>query len=141
MRSVMPLIIKQCASVLHRTQEMLKLNAVSILPKAFTQQRFDLKNLFFFPLLVQLPPGPRVEATNADLQVSCLSDGVEVHVHIYEWFNGLLYVKGHSKDEQCRRVINISGNTTEVFRVNFGNCGLIHVNVSVENQNHNHFRF
>lgn len=66
--------------------------------------------------------------------MNCLSDGVQVDVHIHEsTFNGLLYVKGHSKDEQCRRVISVSGNgtSTEVFRVNFGNCGLIHVNVRV----------
>ena len=67
--------------------------------------------------------------------VSCLSDGVQVEIHIneQEGFNGVLYVKGHSKGEQCRRVLFLPPNSisrTELFKVQFGNCGLIHVNVS-----------
>lgn len=73
--------------------------------------------------------------THAEVSVDCLSDGVQVRVHFQETaFNGLLYVKGHSKDEQCRRIISVSGDDkskVELFKVNFGNCGLIHVNVSV----------
>jgi len=68
--------------------------------------------------------------------VSCLSDGVQVKIHITEnGFNGVLYVKGHSKDENCRRVVTLppeSPPRVEIFKVNFGNCGLIHVNVSIE---------
>lgn len=64
--------------------------------------------------------------------VSCLSDGVQVEIHITEQgFNGVLYVKGHSKDEQCRRIVTLPPDTiarTEIFKVQFGNCGLIHVN-------------
>lgn len=71
-----------------------------------------------------------------DMQVSCLSDGVQVEIHIIEQgFNGVIYVKGHSKDEQCRRIItlpNDSNSITELFKVHFGNCGLIHVNVSID---------
>lgn len=67
--------------------------------------------------------------------VSCLSDGVQVEIHITEkGFNGVLYVKGHSKDEQCRRVVTLPSDSpprTEIFKVNFGTCGLIHVNVSI----------
>lgn len=67
--------------------------------------------------------------------VSCLSDGVQVEINIPEvGFNGVLYVKGHSKDEECRRVITVPSNTlpqAEFFKVRFGSCGLIHVNVSV----------
>lgn len=67
-----------------------------------------------------------------DLTVSCLSDGVQVVITLSEiGFNGILYVKGHSKDEKCRRVISIEqGERIEYFKVNFGTCGLIHVNVS-----------
>jgi len=64
--------------------------------------------------------------------VSCLADGVQVEIHIAEpGFNGVLYVKGHSKDEECRRVVNLSGDSvprTEIFKIHFGSCGLIHVN-------------
>lgn len=67
--------------------------------------------------------------------VTCLSDGVQVEIHITEkGFNGVLYVKGHSKNEECRRVVSMASDSlprTEIFKVNFGNCGLIHVNVSL----------
>lgn len=76
----------------------------------------------------------RKEFTPPDLTVNCLSDGVQVQIHITESdFNGVLYVKGHSKDQQCRRVVTLSpkeNNKLEIFKVQFGNCGLIHVNVS-----------
>lgn len=66
------------------------------------------------------------------MAVSCLADGVQVEIHLAETgFNGVLYVKGHSKDEECRRVINLSGDKsprTEIFKVLFGSCGLFHVN-------------
>lgn len=66
------------------------------------------------------------------MAVSCLADGVQVAIHLAETgFNGVLYVKGHSKDEECRRVLNLSGESTsrtEIFKVNFGSCGLFHVN-------------
>jgi len=66
--------------------------------------------------------------------VSCLSDGVQVEIHITErGFNGMLYVKGHSKDENCRRFVTLDQDTSsklEIFKVTFGNCGLIHNNVS-----------
>ncbi|KAJ8890112.1 hypothetical protein PR048_009619 [Dryococelus australis] len=74
----------------------------------------------------------RTDFPRPDMVVSCLSDGVQVEIHITEaGFNGVLYVKGHSKDEECRRVVTLppdSGSRTEIFKVNFGNCGLIHVN-------------
>lgn len=64
--------------------------------------------------------------------VSCLADGVQTEIHINEaGFNGVLYVKGHSKDEECRRVVSLPPDSearTEIFKVQFGNCGLIHVN-------------
>lgn len=74
----------------------------------------------------------RKEFLRPEILVSCLADGVQVEIHIAEeGFNGVLYVKGHSKDEDCRRVVNLTPATvphTEIFKVQFGNCGLIHVN-------------
>lgn len=59
---------------------------------------------------------------------------MQVQIHISDkGFNGVLYVKGHSKDAQCRRVVTLPADATErmeIFKVQFGNCGLIHVNVS-----------
>lgn len=67
-----------------------------------------------------------------DMEVSCLADGVKTEIRLTEHgFNGVLYVKGHSKDEECRRVVNLPPDTpgrTEIFKVQFGSCGLIHVN-------------
>lgn len=67
-----------------------------------------------------------------EMVVQCLADGVQVKIHMHEPnFNGVIYVKGHSKDEECRRVIDISDNLsdrTENFKVHFGTCGLYHVN-------------
>uniref|UniRef100_A0A2S2QFK9 Neurogenic locus notch 2 n=1 Tax=Sipha flava TaxID=143950 RepID=A0A2S2QFK9_9HEMI len=74
----------------------------------------------------------RTDFPRPDMVVTCLSDGVQVEIHITEkGFNGVLYVKGHSKNEQCRRVVSMAQDSspkTEIFKVNFGNCGLIHVN-------------
>lgn len=77
----------------------------------------------------------RTDFPKADLLVSCLSDGVQAEIHIADpGFNGVLYVKGHSKDERCRKVVTLpsySSFYTELFKVQFGNCGLIHVNVRI----------
>lgn len=74
----------------------------------------------------------RTDFPRPDMIVSCLADGVQVEIHIAEQgFNGVLYVKGHSKDEECRRVVSLTPDAeprTEIFKVHFGNCGLIHVN-------------
>lgn len=76
----------------------------------------------------------RTDFPRPEMDVSCLSDGVQVVIHLQDQdFDGVLYVKGRSKDEQCRRVVSIPAETehkTETFKVAFGNCGLIHVNVS-----------
>ena len=76
----------------------------------------------------------RTDFPQPAMEVNCLSDGVQVGINFVEQpdFNGVLYVKGHSKDEQCRRVVTVSKDSPsykEVFKVNFGRCGLIHVNV------------
>lgn len=79
----------------------------------------------------------RTDFPPPDMVVSCLADGVLVKIHITESrFNGVLYVKGHSKEEECRKVVNLNGDETlddtdrrtELFKVQFGNCGLIHDN-------------
>jgi hypothetical protein len=77
----------------------------------------------------------RTDFPRPEMKVSCLSDGVQVEIDITEpGFNGMLYVKGHSKDDQCRRVVTLvpgENSRLEIFKVHFGSCGLIHINVSV----------
>lgn len=74
----------------------------------------------------------RTDFPPPEMVVSCLADGVQVEIHIAErGFNGVLYVKGYSKDEECRRVVNVeqdAGRKTELFKVTFGSCGLNHIN-------------
>jgi hypothetical protein len=100
-----------------------------ILPTTFGIYVYDERHL----RVADVPSRFKTDFPPPDLQVSCLSDGVHVEIHIAEQgFNGVLYVKGHSKDEQCRRIITLpsdSSPVTEIFKVHFGNCGLIHVNV------------
>ena len=68
--------------------------------------------------------------------VNCLSDGVQVDINIAEedhlsGFNGIIYVKGHSKDENCRKTIRTGVDTGSIdFKVLFGQCGLVHIDVS-----------
>ena len=67
--------------------------------------------------------------------VSCLSDGVQVRMALTDrGFAGVLYVKGHSKEEECRKLISVPEDTgstkLETFKVRFGTCGLFHDNVS-----------
>lgn len=85
-------------------------------------------------IFAEPPVTAKTDFPQPEMIVSCLSDGVQVEIHIEEkGFNGVLYVKGHSKDEKCRRVLSVPNDSpvrTEIFKVNFGTCGLIHVNVS-----------
>lgn len=47
----------------------------------------------------------RTDFPQPEMQVTCQADGVQVVIDLMESnFNGVLYVKGHSKDEECRRV-------------------------------------
>lgn len=91
------------------------------------------KSIFSF-LTVDPNKNAKTDFPKPEMVVSCLSDGVQVDIHIAEQgFNGVLYVKGHSKDEECRRVITSPSDImpgSELFKVQFGSCGLIHVNVS-----------
>lgn len=96
--------------------------------KKFTFQINSSQNCFF---LDPVHP-PRIHNDTTNMEVSCLADGVRTQITIpKEDFNGVIYVKGHSKDEECRRLINLppsSETRVEVFKVHFGTCGLIHVN-------------
>lgn len=66
--------------------------------------------------------------------VNCLADGVQVDITVGNpGFNGVMYVKGYSKNEECRRVVKQDVDVGTVdFKVNFNTCGLIHENVSGE---------
>ncbi len=56
----------------------------------------------------------------------CLADGVQVAVQL-DRFDGIIYVKGHSQDPQCRRLVTSGEGDSVDFKVLFGHCGLIHV--------------
>lgn len=56
----------------------------------------------------------------------CLADGVQVSVQL-DRFDGLIYVKGHSQDPQCRRLVTSGEGDSIDFKVLFGHCGLIHI--------------
>lgn len=64
-----------------------------------------------------------------DLQVMCLADGVQVAVQL-GGYDGIVYVKGHSNDAKCRRLVTSNDIDSIDFKVLFGECGLIHVDVS-----------
>lgn len=73
------------------------------------------------------------------MTVNCLADGVQVDVNIQKTepyvtqgeFNGLLYVKGYSKDPNCRKsVLSVDDGPVD-FKVKFGTCGLEHKDVSL----------
>lgn len=56
----------------------------------------------------------------------CLADGIQVEVQL-GGFDGIIYVKGHSQDPKCRKMVSSSAPSEFVdFKVQFGNCDLIH---------------
>jgi hypothetical protein len=64
-----------------------------------------------------------------DLQVNCLAEGILVRIDVIDNnFNGVMYVKGHSNDERCRKAVDLAQLGSDVidFRVQFGSCGLFH---------------
>ena len=89
----------------------------------------------------------RTDFPKPEMGASCLSDGVQLQIQVHEQgFDGVLYVKGHSNDDRCRRVLSIPAERiptetmprTETFKVAFGECGLIHVNVSFKFEFNSH---
>lgn len=62
----------------------------------------------------------------SELFVMCLADGIQVEVQL-GGFDGIIYVKGHSQDPKCRKLV-MSSNANEFvdFKVQFGHCDLIH---------------
>jgi hypothetical protein len=91
-----------------------------------------LKSYLMIIKFAEEVPRTRSDFPRPEMMVNCLADGVQVQIHLAETgFNGVLYVKGHSKEEECRRIIDLSDDTapkTENFKVQFGRCGLFHVN-------------
>lgn len=79
------------------------------------------------------PSDARTDFPQPEMVVNCLADGVQVDVYMAASnntdFNGLLYVKGHSKDPNCRKSVQFFGGAVD-FKVKFGSCGLMHVDVS-----------
>lgn len=62
----------------------------------------------------------------SELYVMCLADGIQVEVQL-GGFDGIIYVKGHSQDPKCRKlVMSNSANDPVEFKVQFGHCDLIH---------------
>lgn len=47
----------------------------------------------------------RTDVPRPQIAVNCLADGVQVDVVVETPIEGLLYVKGHSKDPACRRIL------------------------------------
>ena len=93
----------------------------------------DLYKNLFFPSTVPIPPPPIVKTDfpRPDIVVNCLADGVEVTVNIRDAnFHGLMYVKGHSQDPNCRRSVEPGEASEPVdFNVKFDTCGLFHFQV------------
>ncbi|EFX65777.1 hypothetical protein DAPPUDRAFT_229540, partial [Daphnia pulex] len=73
------------------------------------------------------PPPFRTDFPRPDIVVNCLADGVQVDIHIgTAGFDGVLYVKGHSKDENCRRVLDAKRDVGSIdYKVRFDTCGLV----------------
>lgn len=71
----------------------------------------------------------RPDLPQPETQVTCQADGVHVVIDLMTMesnFNGVLYVKGHSKDKECCRV-NLAGDASQqaqIFKVHIGSCGV-----------------
>ena len=88
--------------------------------------------LFFYEAL----PRPRTDFPRPRIVVNCLADGVQVEINIGDpVFNGVMYVKGYSNNEECRRALRQGIDQSVVdFKVKFGTCGLIHENVCTQSK-------
>lgn len=74
---------------------------------------------------VDLPEYRTIPPT--ELFVMCLADGIHVDLQL-EKFDGIIYVKGHSQDPKCRKLVMSNGTPNQMvdFKVQFGHCDLIH---------------
>lgn len=62
----------------------------------------------------------------SELFVMCLADGIQVELQL-GGFDGIIYVKGHSQDPKCRKLVMSSSASEFVdFKVQFGHCDLLH---------------
>jgi hypothetical protein len=90
-----------------------------------------------FCIAPRVPEFGRTDFPTPEMTVNCLADGVQVDILMQGGsvsnnsdFNGLMYVKGHSKDPNCRKPIPYEEGPVD-FKVRFGSCGLEHKDVSV----------
>ena len=82
------------------------------------------------------PPPPIQPFPRPEILVNCLADGVNVQLDIEDkTFHGIMYVKGHSHNPNCRRTVD-PVDTAELidFDVKFDTCGLFHYNVSLSDK-------
>ena len=86
----------------------------------------------FFLVPIPRPKPPPSDFPRPDIIVNCLADGVSVTVKVSDPnFHGVMYVKGHAQDTNCRRTVQ-DGEAAEPldFAVKFDTCGLFHSDVS-----------
>ena len=94
-----------------------------------------LKTINSFSIFTRTITAKYIIPNKKSMSVKCLSDGVSVTlVGQGEPFNGIIYVKHYSSDEECRRdlIFSKDGHEIEEFKVKFGTCGLTHVNVCLQ---------
>ena len=89
-------------------------------------------SLIYIIFLTELESFFRTDFPPPGMLVNCLADGVQVDINIGSGFNGVMYVKGYSKNEECRRGMKSDVDTGTIdFKVKFNTCGLVHENVSL----------
>lgn len=73
-------------------------------------------------------PAVKTDFPRPEILVNCLADGVSVVLTIADdTFHGVMYVKGHSNDVNCRRSIDPGDALRPIeFNVKFDTCGLYH---------------
>ena len=84
-----------------------------------------------FAVPIPKPIPPPTDFPRPDIVVNCLADGVQTFVSVVDPnFHGVMYVKGHSNDANCRRSVE-QGEAAEPleFTVKFDTCGLFHSDV------------
>ena len=103
--------------------------AICVCPPGQVGEPYNKQVGCFTPPPIENPPEVRTIPPVQDLQVMCLADGVQVAVQL-GGYDGIVYVKGHSNDAKCRRLVTSNDIDSIDFKVLFGECGLIHVDVS-----------